>query len=146
MWYNKVCGHPSWNPQTPWYQFFLLGSGYAPDIQSDSDGGEEDEEEADSRTETIYSVSEVGDMVDFLKACPFVTMEDYKWKLSVPMIRLMMIDNTHVNYLSEKQVAMRKGQGIDLEKLAEQHSLVNDFGGNINTNIGQEGEKPVAGK
>ena len=91
-------------------------------------------------------MSEVGDMVDFLKACPFVTMEDYKWKLSVPMIRLMMIDNTHVNYLSEKQVAKRKGQGIDLEKLAEQHSLVNDFGGNINTNIGQEGEKPVAGK
>lgn len=85
-------------------------------------------------------------MVDFLKACPFVTMEDYKWKLSVPMIRLMMMDNTHVNYLTEKQVAKRKGQGIDLEKLAEQHSLVNDFGGTINTNIGKKEENAIESK
>lgn len=42
-------------------------------------------------------------MVDFLKANPFVTMDDYKWKLSVPMIRLMAFDNTSVRYLSEKQ-------------------------------------------
>lgn len=42
-------------------------------------------------------------MVDFLKANPFVTMEQYKWGLSVPMIRLMSIDNTHVHYLSEKE-------------------------------------------
>ena len=85
-------------------------------------------------------------MVDFLKACPFVTMEDYKWKLSVPMIRLMMMDNTHVNYLTEKQVARRKGEMIDIEQLAEQHSLVNDFGGTINANLGAEGENAIEGK
>jgi len=85
-------------------------------------------------------------MVDFLKACPFVTMEDYKWKLSVPMIRLMMMDNTHVNYLTEKQVARRKGKMIDVEKLAEQHSLVNDFGGTINTNISIEEENAIESK
>ena len=71
-------------------------------------------------------------MVDFLKACPFVTMEDYKWKLSVPMIRLMMMDATHVRYLTEAQVNKRKGEGLDLDALAEQHSLVNDFGGKVN--------------
>lgn len=85
-------------------------------------------------------------MVDFLKACPFVTMEDYRWKLSVPMIRLMMMDNTHVNYLTEKQVAKRKGDAIDIEALAEQHSLVNDFGGTINTNLGAEEENAIEGK
>lgn len=52
-------------------------------------------------------------MVDFLKANPFVSMEDYKWKLSVPMIRLMSIDNTRVHYLSEKQAKKRKSQIID---------------------------------
>lgn len=85
-------------------------------------------------------------MVDFLKACPFVTMEDYKWKLSVPMIRLMMMDNTHVNYLSDKQVARRKGKAMDMDALVEQHSLVNDFGGTINTNISKEGENAIESK
>ena len=52
-------------------------------------------------------------MVDFLKANPFVSMEDYKWGLSVPMIRLMSIDNTRVHYLTEKQAQNRKSKRID---------------------------------
>lgn len=52
-------------------------------------------------------------MVDFLKANPFVSMEDYKWGLSVPMIRLMSIDNTRVHYLTEKQAKNRKSKIID---------------------------------
>ena len=52
-------------------------------------------------------------MVDFLKANPFVTMEDYKWKLSVPMIRLMSYDNTRVHYLSEKQASRKKATIVD---------------------------------
>lgn len=52
-------------------------------------------------------------MVDFLKANPFVSMEDYKWGLSVPMIRLMSIDNTRVHYLTEKQAQNRKFKRID---------------------------------
>lgn len=47
-------------------------------------------------------------MVDFLKQFPFITMEDYKWGFSVPMIRLMTADNTRVRYLSEKQAEERK--------------------------------------
>lgn len=61
-------------------------------------------------------------MVDFLKAYPFVTMEEYKWKLSVPMIRLMTIDNTRIHYLSEKQAEKRKGVNID------GNNLSNDLG------------------
>lgn len=60
----------------------------------------------------IYSVSEVGDIVDFLKANPFVSMEDYKWRLSVPMIKIMSMDNTHINYLSDKQIERRNSKVI----------------------------------
>lgn len=52
-------------------------------------------------------------MVDFLKANPFVSMEDYKWKLSVPMIRIMSDDNTRVNYLSEAEAKNRKAKVFD---------------------------------
>ena len=60
-------------------------------------------------------------MVDFLKANPFVSMDDYKWKLSVPMIKIMCADNTHVNYLTEKQLENRKSIRYDGSK-----------GGNLN--------------
>ncbi len=63
-------------------------------------------------------------MVDFLKANPFVTMEDYKWNLSVPMIQIMAIDNTHINYLSEKQASMRNAVKINGDNIES----FNDFG------------------
>ena len=42
-------------------------------------------------------------MVDWLKANPAFSMEDYMWKLSVPMAKIMAADATHTIYLSEKQ-------------------------------------------
>lgn len=71
----------------------------------------------------IYSVSEIGSMMDFLRANPFVTMEEYKWKLSIPMIRLMSVDFTHIKYLSEKEQMM---QGATVINSAE--DLFNDLG------------------
>lgn len=61
-------------------------------------------------------------MVDFLKAHPFVTMDDYKWGLSSPMIKLMCADNTHIHYLSEKEQERRKSKVIDGS------NLTNDLG------------------
>ncbi len=52
-------------------------------------------------------------MVDFLKANPFVTYEQYRWGLSIPMIRLMSTDNTRVHYLSEKEIKRRKDKYVD---------------------------------
>ena len=52
-------------------------------------------------------------MIDFLKAFPFVTKEQYMWEWSVPQIKLASADNTHVRYLSEKQAEMRKSQKSD---------------------------------
>ena len=64
-------------------------------------------------------------MVDFLKANPFVTLEEYKWGLSVPMIRIMSIDNTRIHYLSEKQQKMRKAKTTTINSAED---LIADFG------------------
>lgn len=61
-------------------------------------------------------------MVDFLKANPFVSMEEYLWGLSVPMIKLMSMDFTHIHYLSDKEVERRNSKQIDGS------NLTNDLG------------------
>lgn len=66
----------------------------------------------------IYAVSEVGDMVDFLKNNPSISYTEYMWELSVPMTRLMQIDFSRVRYLSEDEIKMRKGKQLN-EREAE---------------------------
>lgn len=97
-------------PATVERGFFFAKQGYIGDIQDEGIGEEEDE---DSRTEIIQSVSTVGDMVDFLKANPFVTMEAYIWDLNPALISIMSADNTHVRYLSEKQQKKRKSKVVN---------------------------------
>ena len=62
-------------------------------------------------------------MVDFLKSNPFITYEQYRWGLSVPMIRLMSADNTHVHYLSEKEAKRKKAVVVN-----DADALINDLG------------------
>lgn len=101
-------------PSTIERGFFFAKQGYIGDIQDEGIGEEEDE---DSRTEIIQSVSTVGDMVDFLKANPFVTMEAYIWDLNPVLISIMSADNTHVRYLSEKQQKNRKSKVVNGDML-----------------------------
>lgn len=75
-------------------------------------------------------MSEIGDMVDFLKANPFMTMDDYLWKYSIPMIKIMGMDNSHVNYLSEKQAENRKFKTVDMNGKSVEE-LNNDLGTKI---------------
>ena len=75
-------------------------------------------------------MSEIGDMVDFLKANPFMTMEDYLWKYSIPMIKIMGMDNSHVNYLSEKQAANRGVKTVNVNNKSVEE-LNNDLGTKI---------------
>ena len=75
-------------------------------------------------------MSEIGDMVDFLKANPFMTMDDYLWKYSIPMIKIMGMDNSHVNYLSEKQAANRGLKNVDVNNMSIEE-LNNDLGTKI---------------
>ena len=56
-------------------------------------------------------------MVDFLKANPFITYEQYRWGISIPMIRLMSTDNTRVHYLSEKEAQNRKTKVVTSSNL-----------------------------
>ena len=65
--------------------------------------------------------------MDFLKANPFMTMEDYLWKYSIPMLKIMGMDNSHVNYLSEKQAQNRKFKTVDING-KDVKELNNDLG------------------
>lgn len=47
-------------------------------------------------------------MIDFLKAHPGVTKDEYLWEWTVPQIKLATFDNTHVEYLTEKQAEAEK--------------------------------------
>ena len=62
-----------------------------------------------------------------MKANPYMSMEDYMWKYSIPMIKIMGMDNSHVNYLSEKQAKKRGGKIIDT-KTKTVEEISNDLG------------------
>lgn len=40
-------------------------------------------------------------MIDFLKANPCFTKEDYLWSLTIPQIAIMASDSTHIEDLEE---------------------------------------------
>ena len=66
-------------------------------------------------------------MVDFLKANPYMTIEDYLWKYSIPMIKIMGMDNSHVNYLSEKEAKNINVRQINVNNMSVE-DLNNDLG------------------
>lgn len=41
-------------------------------------------------------------MIDFLRANPFVSKEEYMWQWTVPQIRLASYDFSHIEYLKDK--------------------------------------------
>ena len=42
-------------------------------------------------------------MIDFLKAFPFISKEEYLWSWTVPQVELAAHDNTHIEHLTEEQ-------------------------------------------
>lgn len=62
-------------------------------------------------------------MMDYIKAFPSVTIEDYMWKLSVPFIRISSSDTTHVCYLTEKQAQLMRAKKYDGNNLSELSDL-----------------------
>lgn len=63
-------------------------------------------------------------MIDFLKAFPFVTKDEYLWQWTVPQILLASADNSRVLYLSEEEARERESMHYDGSNL----SGLNDFG------------------
>lgn len=47
-------------------------------------------------------------MIDFLKAHPSVSKDEYMWGWTVPQIQLAICDNTHIEYLTEDQAKRDK--------------------------------------
>ena len=42
-------------------------------------------------------------MIDFLRANTWCSQEEYKWRMTVPQIRLASVDFTRIEYLSDSQ-------------------------------------------
>ena len=80
------------------YRFFFYEYRIGSDISED-DNGEEDEA---GGTKTIIARTEWGQMMDYLKAMPSVSMNDYMWKMTVPQISLGTIDTTRLEYPKTK--------------------------------------------
>lgn len=66
-------------------------------------------------------------MMDFLKVYPFVTMDDYIWRYSVPMIKVMSADATKTLYLSEKQAKKYRQKNSAL-RIDDPSQLMSDTG------------------
>jgi len=67
-------------------------------------------------------------MVDFIKSFNgAVSIDDYMWKYSIPMIKIMGIDNSHVNYLSENEAKNRGVKNVDVNNMSVEE-LNNDLG------------------
>ena len=63
-------------------------------------------------------------MVDFLRANPYVTREEYMWQWTVPQIRIASADFTHVRYLSEKQMKRKDAKVFGKDG----NTMLNDLG------------------
>jgi hypothetical protein len=71
-------------------------------------------------------------MVDFIKSFNgAVTIDDYMWKYSIPMIKIMGMDNSHVNYLSEKQAKTHRTHDL-LRGATNAEELYTDLGTPVN--------------
>ena len=66
-------------------------------------------------------------MIDFLKAHPQITRDEYLWEWTVPQVELATIDNTHVEYLSEEQAKIERGR-VMAEDMNSEDNLMNDLG------------------
>lgn len=66
-------------------------------------------------------------MIDFLKAHPQVTKDEYLWEWTIPQIKLAIYDNTHVEYLTEEQAELEKNNK-STNKYDSAMSLKNDLG------------------
>lgn len=65
-------------------------------------------------------------MIDFLKAHPSVSKDEYLWGWTVPQIHLAICDNTHVEYLSEEQARIEKARRNSIKVSGS--NITNDLG------------------
>ena len=62
-------------------------------------------------------------MIDFLRANTWCSQEEYKWRMTVPQIRLASMDFTHIEYISSDE-----GNNAKVINGAEDLRNLNDLG------------------
>ena len=65
-------------------------------------------------------------MIDFLKAHPSVSKDEYMWGWTVPQIHLAICDNTHIEYLTEDQAKRDKLRSHSVK--VDNTEALNDLG------------------
>lgn len=66
-------------------------------------------------------------MIDFLRANPWCSREEYLWGMSVAQVRLAAVDFSHIEYLKTKEEMQEaaKKRSVDLESDVD---ALNDLG------------------
>ena len=84
-------------------------------------------EDDDGRSKEIISRTEWGQMIDFLRANPYVSKEEYLWQWTIPQVKLASLDYSHVEHLSEEQAKAEKNRknAVRIDNVMD---LVNDLG------------------
>ena len=67
-------------------------------------------------------------MIDFLKAHPGVTKDAYLWEWTIPQIQLSICDNTHIEYLTEKQAEMERIRRHSINFTGGDTGMLSDLG------------------
>lgn len=70
-------------------------------------------------------------MIDFLRANPWCSQDEYKWRMTVPQVRLASMDFTHIEYLSDDEKKKNGGKNLKNATVingAEDLKNLNDLG------------------
>ena len=67
-------------------------------------------------------------MIDFLRANTWCSQEEYKWRMTVPQVRLASMDFTHIEYLSDNEKQNESLQNATVINGVEDLKNLNDLG------------------
>ena len=70
-------------------------------------------------------------MIDFLRANTWCSQEEYKWRMTVPQVRLASMDFTHIEYLSDEEKKNKQNKNLKNATVldsADGNTNLNDLG------------------
>lgn len=67
-------------------------------------------------------------MIDFLRANTWCSQEEYKWRMTVPQVRLASMDFTHIEYLSDEEKKNQQNKNL------KNATVLDSSDGSINLN------------
>ena len=67
-------------------------------------------------------------MIDFLRANTWCSQEEYKWRMTVPQVRLASMDFTHIEYLSDEEKKNKQNKNL------KNATVLDSSDGNTNLN------------